>query len=702
MVLTLRSSRLALLALAAAVASLAPLPASAQAPSGVQITPDGIYNLVSKDVGAERWAITRNDDGTVTGNVFFPGGGEPKFLWCEEQSSTAEDITLVCSGADRCTLKTCTPDDWTFLAEVTVPFSFFTPDLVASSEAASVALERPAGLDQGSGLQITPDELRVLVSKDVGAERWAITRNLTDGSVTGNVFFPDGGDPKFLWCEQIGKGGGNLTFRCFGADACEGECSPASWTEIGVVDLPESFFQLQKDDLITPENVATLTQKWDHPSGAVTSEPVFANGLLYVTSWDAKIYALDPETGDEVWSFDTGSAGFGIEATPKVLDDGDVIFGDWLTNLYRLDGATGTVVWERLLGDPAVDHIWSAVGIADGRVFVGIASHTDNPCTKGRTIAVDLDTGDFLWQVQNVPDKICDSDTAVACEDDSDCDGGTCVEAKGAGVTAEPRPDEDGEFVYVNAVGCYTFPSVGNSDSVMKLDAETGEIVWLTRVTPPEQFGFCADDGSIDCAPGTTCASGAACQTKGAYHDFGFLNGPLLIDTVDSRGRDRRLVISGSKDGALYAFDEDDGEIAWTNRLVPLPVTPGFAGFGLFNGALEYDGEKLYAALYQVIPDADPELERLIAFDPSDGSIVWGADIGVSWAHASEANGVVYAGARAGSSLYAHDAETGERLATLPLPLENVSKAVVVGDTLYVGYGVASPGEGGVIAFTLP
>jgi outer membrane protein assembly factor BamB len=698
MVVKFQVARLAFLALAA-VALARPAPASAQ-PSGVQITPDGLYNLVSKDVGAERWAITRNDDGTITGNVFFPDGGDPKFVWCEEQSSTEEDITLVCSGADRCTLETCTPDDWAFIAEVTLPFSFFTPDPVAAS-AFAASMASPAGIPSGSGLQITPDELRVLVSKDVGAERWAITRNLSDGSVTGNVFFPDGGDPKFLWCQQLDEADGILTYRCFGADRCDGECTPDSWTEIAVVELPESFFQLRKGE-ITPENVATLVEKWDHPSGAVTSEPVLANGLLYVTSWDAKIYALDPETGAERWVFDTGVAGFGIEATPKVLDDGDVIFGDWLTNLYRLDGATGDVVWERLLGDPAVDHIWSAVGIADGRIFVGIASHTDNPCTNGRTIAVDLESGDVLWEVQNVPDKICDSDTAIACEDDSDCDGGTCVEARGAGVTAEPRPDEDGEFVYVNAVGCYTFPSVGNSDSVMKLDAETGDIEWLTRVTPPEQFGFCADDSSIDCAPGTTCESGAPCQRKGAYHDFGFLNGPLLIDTVDSRGRDQTLVISGSKDGALYAFDEEDGDIVWENRIVPLPVTPGFAGFGLFNGALEYDGERIYAALYQTIPDLDPELQRLMAFDPSDGSMIWGADIGVSWAHASEANGVVYAGAREGSSLYAHDADTGERLAAIPLPLENVSKALVVGNTLFVGYGVASPGEGGVIAFTLP
>src|SRR5262249_35001961 len=54
------------------------------APSGLQVTPDGKRTLVSKDVNGQRWAITMNpDDGTVTGNVFLPEGGEPQFVWCQ-------------------------------------------------------------------------------------------------------------------------------------------------------------------------------------------------------------------------------------------------------------------------------------------------------------------------------------------------------------------------------------------------------------------------------------------------------------------------------------------------------------------------------------------------------------------------------------------------------------------------------------------
>jgi hypothetical protein len=102
--------------------------------SGLQITPDDRRTLVSKDVGADRWAITRNEaDGTVTGNVFPTDGGEPSFVWCEEIGSNGspdpytELVTYACSGADRCSTAPCTADQWSFLSEVTLSGSFFLP-----------------------------------------------------------------------------------------------------------------------------------------------------------------------------------------------------------------------------------------------------------------------------------------------------------------------------------------------------------------------------------------------------------------------------------------------------------------------------------------------------------------------------------------------------------------------------------------------
>jgi hypothetical protein len=227
------------------IALIAVTASHAAAQAGVQVTRDGKRNLISKDVGAERWAITLNEDGSVTGNVFQSGGGEPSFVFCTEESRAEGDVTLSCSGADRCDAAPCPGSDWTFIAEVTLPESFFQPPAGAAvADVASLNL----GATQGnparpSGVQITPDQARTLISKDVGTERWAITRHADDRTVTGNVF-QTSGPPQFVWCEETGQSGGDVSLTCYGADRCEAApCTPDEWVLIANVTLPLSFFE---------------------------------------------------------------------------------------------------------------------------------------------------------------------------------------------------------------------------------------------------------------------------------------------------------------------------------------------------------------------------------------------------------------------------------------------------------------------------
>lgn len=252
----------------------------------------------------------------------------------------------------------------------------------------------------------------------------------------------------------------------------------------------------------------------------------------------------------------------------------------------------------------------------------------------------------------------------------------------------------------MNTVGCYTFPSVGDSDSMFRLDAATGATVWKRRVQPPEQFGICSNDGSIECGSDAPCGAGT-CATKAAYHDFGFLNGPLLVDADDGMAGTRPLVVSGSKDGTLYAFDPADGSPVWTRAVVPTPVSPGFAGFGLFNGAVGFADQRFYAALYRQIPEFMPAPEHLTAFSAVDGSTVWADEIGHSWGHVGLAGGLLFTGTEDAEEFYVYDATTGTRLKTFPMPATVTSGASIVDGVVYVGYGTTSI-NGGVMAFALP
>ena len=124
---------------------------------------------------------------------------------------------------------------------------------------ASVAVAATAGA-QSSGLQQTPDSARYLISKDVGAERWAISFNLSDQTVTGNVFKTDGSAPSFVFCnnltEAISPNPADIqyTLDCYGADACgAAPCTGSQWTLIAAgIQLPGSF-------LLPPQTKATYS-----------------------------------------------------------------------------------------------------------------------------------------------------------------------------------------------------------------------------------------------------------------------------------------------------------------------------------------------------------------------------------------------------------------------------------------------------------
>lgn len=220
-----------------------------QRQSGVQVTPDGKRVLINKDVSDQRWAITRNlDDETVTGNVYFADGGEPLFAYCVQISSAVSEITLSCQGANRCVEPPCGSDEFRPIAEVTLPKTFFAPPGSATGLAddpllSTASSEGGATLAvRQSGLQITPDGKRTLVSKDVGGQRWAITRNLDDGTVTGNVYRPDGESPLFLYCQETSQGVDQIFLSCAGASSCELAPCDGAFQPIADVALPKSFF----------------------------------------------------------------------------------------------------------------------------------------------------------------------------------------------------------------------------------------------------------------------------------------------------------------------------------------------------------------------------------------------------------------------------------------------------------------------------
>jgi hypothetical protein len=95
-----------------------------------------------------------------------------------------------------------------------------------------------------SGINLTPESARYLISKDVGSERWAITYNLEDRTVTGNVFSTAGSAPQFVWCtttsveQAADPAAAQYNLRCQFAGSCgDAPCNTSQWEQSAPVDV---------------------------------------------------------------------------------------------------------------------------------------------------------------------------------------------------------------------------------------------------------------------------------------------------------------------------------------------------------------------------------------------------------------------------------------------------------------------------------
>jgi hypothetical protein len=92
-----------------------------------------------------------------------------------------------------------------------------------------------------SGIQVSPDQKRILINKDINGEQWIITHNLDDNTITGNVVAADG-TPVFFWCQILSDDGTNTTMSCSTANTCdEGPCSSDEWDGLGNIQVADSF-----------------------------------------------------------------------------------------------------------------------------------------------------------------------------------------------------------------------------------------------------------------------------------------------------------------------------------------------------------------------------------------------------------------------------------------------------------------------------
>jgi quinoprotein glucose dehydrogenase len=183
---------------------------------------------------------------------------------------------------------------------------------------------------------------------------------------------------------------------------------------------------------ITRDNVHQLQVAWTYSSGdarednrsQIQCNPVVVHGVLYATSAQLKVFALEAATGRELWVFDPFAAGaeehsLGVNRGVAYWEEGDerrilVTAGE---RLYALDartgrpiptfGTNGSVNIKEGLGRD-VDHLY-VLSNTPGAIYKDLlilgtrVSEGPGPSAPGHVRAYDVRTGAIRWRFNTIP-----------------------------------------------------------------------------------------------------------------------------------------------------------------------------------------------------------------------------------------------------------------------------------------------------------
>ncbi len=126
-----------------------------------------------------------------------------------------------------------------------------------------------------------------------------------------------------------------------------------------------------------------------HRSG-IQASPAVAGGTVYVGGGDGDAFGFDAETGEERWSTRIGGR---VYADPVV--SGDTLYVGDEGELHALDTATGEEHWRH----DAPPRLYSASRIVDDVLYLGIGNDYRSPA--GAVQAIDLSAeGEVLWTTE--------------------------------------------------------------------------------------------------------------------------------------------------------------------------------------------------------------------------------------------------------------------------------------------------------------
>ncbi len=222
------------------------------------------------------------------------------------------------------------------------------------------------------------------------------------------------------------------------------------------------------------------------------SSPIVSGGVMYLTGPQSQVFAVDAATGAEMWKYipdysGTQVAGIsGLSALPLccgqvnrgvAIGDGRVYVAQLDARLAALDAQSGKVLWSIQVADPRAGYSETMAPLFyNGMVIVGISGAEYE--IRGHVTAYDAASGNQVWRFFTIPAPgEVGSDTWPQGSDIWQYGGGSMWQTPALDpelgllyiAVGNPSPDLDGTV----RAGDNLF-----TESMVALDVKTGERKW--------------------------------------------------------------------------------------------------------------------------------------------------------------------------------------------------------------------------------